>query len=212
MGEVLAGLGEKSVAVADRLPKNLLIAWEGKGVGMKDPHVWNDPELWAMCVEYIAEEIIERDPDNADYYEERAAKYVDQVRAMREYVIELFVDIPSDRKILVTSHDAFEYYAKAFGFENKSLLGKAAETEAGVKGVRDLAKFILDRGVKTIYPETTVNDKPIKALQEAVEGLGGTVEISEKELLSDALAAEPPGDTWIGMIEYNSRAIFEGLK
>lgn len=212
MGEVLAGLGNKAVAVGDRLPENRLVVWEGQSPGMKDPHVWNDPELWAMCVEFIAEEVIKRDPDNADYYEELAKNYADQVRAMKDYVVELFADVPPERKVLVTSHDAFEYYAIAFGFENKSLLGKAAQTEAGVKGVRELAKFILDRGVTTIYPETTVNDKPVKALQEAVEGLGGTVKISEKELLSDALDSKPPGDTWMGMIKYNSETIYAGLK
>lgn len=176
-----------------------------------DPHAWFSPKNAVAYVKSITAAIAKADPDHRDEYEQRAKLYIDQLRVLHHWSIEQFNAIPAERRVLVTSHDAFNYFCREYGFTAQTPAGWSTGDEIG-GGVTEerrsqTIKAIQDSGVKAIFVETSVNDKMIRTIaDEARVKIGG-------RLYSDSMG-EPgsAGETYIGMMRENVITIVEALK
>jgi manganese/zinc/iron transport system substrate-binding protein len=213
MSEILEGMGERglrTVAVAECVPEEELIESTGFS-GLHDPHVWFDVGLWSHTVECVAETLVELDPDHATGFRERARAYVDELRVLDGWVRERVEALAPDERVLVTAHDAFGYFGRAYGFEVRGLLGVSTASEAGTSDVQKLADFIVEREIPAIFVETSVPRRYVQALQEAVRAQGFAVEIGGS-LFSDSLGN--PGTaaaTYPGTVRENVEIIVTAL-
>ncbi|MEM9615438.1 MAG: zinc ABC transporter substrate-binding protein [Actinomycetota bacterium] len=210
MERVLEELADSKtvVAVGDRQPEADLIP---AGDGEFDPHIWNDPDLWQGVVEVIRDTLIADDPANADLYRENAAAYIDEIATTHDEMLALVEQVPEDKRLLITAHDAFGYYARSYGFEVAGLQGLSTESEASTADVRELTDLIVSRQIPAIFVESSVPSRNIEAVQSAVAAQDFSVEIGGS-LFSDALGEEGhPAETYIGMLRYNTETIVGAL-
>lgn len=198
------------VPVGDRLPPDQLLGWTGSG-GAYDPHIWNDPALWSMVVETIRDTLISADPDHAADYQANADRYLAEIDDTDAYVREQIDLIPSERRIMITAHDAFGYFARHYGLEVRGLQGISTESEASTADVQELANYIVEKQVPAIFVETSVSPRTIESVQAAVRAQGFEVQIGGS-LFSDALGeAGHEAETYTGMLRYNARTLAEAL-
>lgn len=177
-----------------------------------DPHVWFNIEYFKQFTKKVSSILIEKDAKNADYYKANETEYLDKLNALQKTITSKIETLPKDKRILVTAHDAFNYFGKNYGFEVVGLQGLSTATEAGVKDVQNLANFIIEKQLKAIFVESSVPKRTIEALQQAVNSKGHDVQIGGT-LYSDALgSAGTIEGTYIGMFEYNVNTIVNALK
>jgi manganese/zinc/iron transport system substrate-binding protein len=216
MGDVFADLGKKrrTLAVASAIDPKKLRQPEPGFEGAHDPHIWFDVKLWMKAVEAVRGALVELDPKNANAYNEQTARYLEKLQKLDDEIRQLVAAVPPSKRVIITAHDAFGYFGRAYGFEVKGLQGTSTATQAGTQNVQELAKLIGERKIPVIFGETSVPDEGIKAVLEAVSKQYPDVRsrLSEKRLYSDALG-EPGsgGDTYIGMARHNARVLAEGL-
>ncbi len=177
-----------------------------------DPHVWFDVSLWIKTVERIRRELKDFDPVHGDYYDQRAKKYIEELKTLHAYLAQKSQELPKEQRLLVTAHDAFRYFGRAYSFEVLGLQGISTEAEAGAGDVKKLANIIAQRKIKAIFVESSVPERNIRAVQEAVRAQGWDVKIGG-ELFSDALGHQgKPEGTYQGMVRHNINTIVEALK
>lgn len=177
-----------------------------------DPHIWFNIGYWKQITEYLTEQLSELDPDHADFFVENKEAYLKELDALEDDVRQTIATLPEDKRVLVTAHDAFNYFGEAYGFEVVGLQGLSTATEAGVKDVQNLAKLIIDKQVKAIFVETSVPERTIEALQQAVKAQGFDVQIGGT-LYSDALGSAGTDEgTYTGMLRHNVNTIVDALK
>jgi len=180
--------------------------------GVYDPHVWFHVALWARCAEYAAERLMALDPERADDYRRNAADYVAKLRALDEECRKRLAEIPKQRRVLVTAHDAFGYFGDAYEVEVHGLQGLSTIAEADLGGVNQIIDLLVARRVKAVFVESSVPIKNIRALVEGCAARGHNVAIGG-ELFSDAMGPEGTREgTYLGMIEHNLNTIVEALK
>lgn len=200
-----------TVAVTEYIPENLLTE-PAEFAGHYDPHVWFDVSLWKHVVTRIRDALIEIDPAHTDAYQENAAAYLQQLDELHQYVLDRIQEIPEERRILVTAHDAFGYFGLAYGMEVVGLQGISTDTEVGLRDVQELVQFIADRKIRAVFVESSVPRRSIEAVVQGAASRGHTVRIGG-ELFSDAMgAAGTPEGTYIGMVRHNAETISTGLK
>lgn len=205
------GRNSNTIALAEVLDKDGLIGSEYFASNY-DPHIWFNIEYWKQIANYLTEELGKLDPDNATFYEDNKAKYLKKLNTLEDEVRQTIATLPEEKRVLVTAHDAFNYFGKAYGFEVVGLQGLSTATEAGVQDVQKLAQLIIDKKVKSIFVETSVPKRTIEALQQAVKAKGYDVKIGGT-LYSDALGnAGTEEGTYIGMFRYNVNTIVKALK
>jgi len=182
-----------------------------------DPHTWFSPRNVAVYVNNITKAISDYDPDNATEYQARAKLYLQQLRILDAWVREQVNRIPPNRRILVTTHDAFNYFCREYKFNaNNDFLSIApvgwstgAEVGAGItpKRRRNVMESIKESGAPAIFVETTINPKQIREIaQETGVKIGG-------ELYSDSMGpAGSAGETYIGMFRENVLLIVNALQ
>jgi manganese/zinc/iron transport system substrate-binding protein len=213
MSEVLGRMAERGMqteAVAECVPKRELIESTDFS-GLHDPHVWFDVALWSQVAECVAETLTALDPDHEDGYEARAADAVQELQALDEWVREEVEALAPEQRVLVTAHDAFGYFGRAYGFEVYGLLGVSTASEAGTADVQELAEFIAERQIPAIFVETSVPPRYVQALQEAVRARGFAVEIGGS-LYSDSLGSPgTPEETYDGTVRANVETIVTAL-
>lgn len=201
---------QKTYAIGDAIPKARLIN-AGNDYALHDPHIWFDIENWKLAASYIADILIKNDDKNSAYYEKNMEAYLTELDALQEMVVEELSKIPESKRVLITAHDAFEYFGRAYGLQVKGLQGISTVSETGAADVRNLADFIFDRKIPAIFVESSVPVRKVRALQDAVNARGFEVKIGG-ELYSDALGT--PGTregTYIGMYEHNVKTIAGAL-
>ena len=212
--EVFEKMGSASktpIALADELDELTLIGSDYFASNY-DPHVWFDIDYFKQFAEKVTIVLSEKDPKNKMFYEENNVNYITQLEILQNKVKSVIETLPKDKRILVTAHDAFNYFGKAYGFEVVGLQGLSTATEAGVQDVQNISKFIIDRQIKAIFVESSVPKRTIEALQAAVKSKGHDVEIGGT-LYSDALGnANTIEGTYIGMFTYNVNTIVNALK
>jgi manganese/zinc/iron transport system substrate-binding protein len=212
MKDILEQLGQRKtvVPVAENIPEDRLLA-STNYADEHDPHVWFDVRLWKMTIEAIRDTLVGFDPENAAVYEANAAEYLAELDILDAYVSEQAGMLAAEKRILVTAHDAFSYFGRAYGFEVRGLQGISTEAEAGTGDVQDLADYIVENQIPAIFIESSVPVRNVEALQAAVAAKGWQVEIGG-ELFSDAMGdPETPEGTYIGMVTHNIDTLVSAL-
>ena len=181
-----------TVAVAEGVP-DLIHAEEGFE-GTHDPHIWFDVRLWMKAVENVRDTLAKVDPAHADLYRKNAAVYLEQLAALDKEVREKIAALPSERRVLITAHDAFGYFGRAYGFEVKGLQGVSTAGDTSTRDVQELADLIGRQKIKAVFAETSVPNQGMKAVMQTVKQKykGFEVRMAEDELYSDALARKGP--------------------
>ncbi|MEM6738956.1 MAG: metal ABC transporter substrate-binding protein [Pseudomonadota bacterium] len=208
MEDLLMGLGDKALATAELLPGTMLLPWEDD---LSDPHVWNSPDAWALIVGHVADHLSEIDPDNADTYLVNAKAYVQEIEAAHTEAEALLASIPEDNRILITGHDAFEYFGDTYGLEVRATDFVSTEAEMSPAELAELAEFIAENQIPTIFQDNQANPQAIVSLQEAVQALGWEVQISADELFADSLGADESVDEYLEVFLHNARAVAAAL-
>jgi manganese/zinc/iron transport system substrate-binding protein len=213
MGDVLNKMGKRgktvhAVAEEALAGHGYVVSDEG---GHHDPHVWMDVAAWARVAGQIADALAAKDPENAAFYQERAAAYRERLDALDAYARKTLASIPKERRVLVTAHDAFGYMARAYGLEVRGVQGISTESEAGLKEINSLVGFLVERGVPAVFVESSVPTKAVEALIEGARSRGHQVRIGG-ELFSDAMGkAGTYEGTYLGMIDHNVTTIARAL-
>jgi manganese/zinc/iron transport system substrate-binding protein len=180
--------------------------------GHYDPHIWLDVDLWAKTIPTVVRGLSEADPDGAEEYKKRGEAVQVELNELAAWSREMAASIPESSRILVTSHDAYNYFGRAYGFKVVGLQGVSTVSEAALADMASLTDFIQKTGVKAIFVESSVNPTAINRVSaDAGVKIGG-------ELFSDAMGQ--PGEmkdgfdtgTYEGMIRYNMKTIVDALK
>jgi manganese/zinc/iron transport system substrate-binding protein len=181
--------------------KNLLEPAEF--AGHYDPHVWMDVSAWSNCVDAVGAALGEFDPAHAAEYKANGQSYRRQLAELHEYGKRAIATIPEQRRVLVTSHDAFNYFGRAYGLDVQGVQGISTESEAGLQRINELVDLIVGKRVKAVFVETSVPRKNIEAIVGGARARGHEVVIGG-ELFSDAMGPEGTYEgTYIGMIDHN---------
>jgi manganese/zinc/iron transport system substrate-binding protein len=207
--------GTKTYAVTQNVPEEKLLQPE-KFAGHPDPHVWFDPEIWMNCIEVVRAGLTEADPAGKDEYARNAEALKVEYGAVTDWAKARLSELPEESRKLVTSHDAFNYFGRAFGIEVMAVQGISTATEAGLADRAAMVDYVKRNKVKAIFVESSVNPAIIQGIaREAGVKVGG-------ELFSDAMGESgqlegPEGEqydvgTWVGMMKHNLNVIVEGLK
>ena len=205
------GRHRKVVALTEAIPKDLLHASEDYP-GRYDPHVWMDPTLWRHVVIATRDTLIDSDPDGRSTFEANAQNYIARLDALNAKSDEKLKAVAQDARVLVTAHDAFGYFGRAYGFEVLGIQGISTESEASLNQVERLVKVLVERKIKAIFVESSVADRNVRALVEGAAARGHRVSIGG-ELYSDAMGAPgTPEGTYLGMLKHNVATIAAALR
>lgn len=205
------GNSKKTVALGEFLPTEELIGSEYFASNY-DPHVWFNIGYFKQFAQTVTAQLSEADPKHAADFKANEKEFLAKLEALEVSVKEKIATLPEEKRILVTAHDAFNYFGKAYGFNVVGLQGLSTATEAGVQDVQRLSQFIIDNKVKAIFVESSVPRRTIEALQAAVLSKNHEVVIGGS-LYSDALGnAGTVEGTYVGMFTYNVNTIVDALK
>lgn len=205
----------RAFAVTRDIPHSELRPAEVDGSNESDPHVWFDVRLWSKTVGVVRAELAALDPAGADAYARNAESYLKELEALDTEVREKLNTVPKEKRVLVTSHDAFEYFGRAYGFEVRGLQGVSTASETGTRDRQELAAFLGKNRVPAVFTETSVPPDGLKAVLDTVRAdwkhevrlVGG-----DDALYSDALGKPgEPGGTYPGMVRHNVTAIVGAL-
>ncbi|MEA1852805.1 zinc ABC transporter substrate-binding protein [Cytobacillus sp. OWB-43] len=213
MLEVLEKMGEKTtvVAVGDSLEESNLLA-DKDNQNAVDPHIWFDIDLWIEALTTAKDALIEVDPENKDDYEANAEAYFTELRELKAYAREQIHSIPEEKRVLVTAHDAFNYFGNAYDMEVMGLQGLSTDAEYGLGDVQHLVNTIADREINAVFVESSISERSINAVIEGAKEKGHTVSIGG-ELYSDAMGEEGTElGTYVGMYKHNVDTIVQSLK
>ncbi|MBM4428562.1 MAG: manganese transporter [Chloroflexi bacterium] len=214
LGEVLEKMNDfniTTVAVADEIDPAALLA-HPEYENSYDPHIWFDVTLWMQAVRRVQETLSETDPAHQSAYEANASAYLAQLEELHQYVLSQAETVPAEKRVIITAHDAFSYFGRAYGFEVRGLQGISTESQAGTADVQALAEFIVEQQIPAIFVESSVPQRNVEAVQAAVQSQGFDVQIGGS-LFSDAMGSEgTPEGTYIGMVRHNIDTIVTALK
>ncbi len=206
----VARKGKPVFAVTELIDESYLL--EPKEMaGHFDPHVWMDVRGWSKAVEAIAKSLSNVDPINKKFYEQRASDYLLELEKLDTYAKQAIASIPREGRVLITAHDAFNYFGRAYDIEVLGIQGISTESEAGLKDINHLVDLIVQRNIKAVFVETSVADKNVRALIEGAKTKGRDVIIGGS-LYSDAMGTPDTYEgTYIGMIDHNITTITRAL-
>lgn len=200
-----------TVAVSDALDKKDLIG-STLFASNYDPHIWFDVKNWEKITQFVADQLSVAQPENKEIFQENAKNYLAKLKVLEEEIIAEIATLPEDKRRLVTAHDAFNYFGRAYKFDVVGLQGLSTATEAGVQDVQKTASYIINHKVKSVFIESSVPRRTVEALQASVNSKNHQVKIGGT-LFSDALGNPgTPEGTYIGMFKYNVHTIVEALK
>jgi manganese/zinc/iron transport system substrate-binding protein len=213
MADVIAGLatrGKPVHAIAEAVLEG------GMGVGRdeaqpEDPHLWMDVRSWIGAVEVVARALAAYDPEHADEYTRNAEAYRGRLEELDAYVRKVIGTIPEGKRTLVTAHDAFGYFGRAYGIEVRGVQGLSTESEAGVRDLENLIALIVEQEIPAVFVETSVADRSVRALLEGARARGYELQLGGV-LFSDAMG--PAGTyegTYLGMLDHNATVISRSL-
>lgn len=218
MGELFERMekaGKKVVAVTSAIPEKSLLK-PAEFEGAFDPHVWGDARLWSLCVGPVVDALTAADPAGKADFAARGAAYQAKLAELHEWALERVKEVPEAGRVLITSHDAFNYLGRAYGYQVIGVQGISTVTEAGLADVSKVVEFVKQKGVKAIFVESSVPRATIERISaDSGAKIGG-------ELFSDAMGAPGTkvtvnGETYdegtlIGMLKHNINTTVEALK
>ncbi len=209
LGSALESLSQSKrvVPLAEGIESARLLA-DGDAI---DPHIWMDVALWRDVAKLITDELVRLDPQHAEQYRSRSADYIKQLDELHAYATQAIASIPTEKRLLVTSHDAFNYLGRAYNLEVLAVQGISTESEAALSHVNDLVRTLVDRKVPSVFIESSVSPKGIRALIDGASSRGVTISIGG-ELFSDATGPLNSYEgSYIGMIDHNITLITRAL-
>lgn len=213
MAELLGELAQAqpTLAVTDGIPRERLLAPAPGANEEYDPHVWFDVTLWEEVSRTVAGALTDRDTARAGVYAANLDAYLAELAELDAYVAERMASIPPERRLLVTSHDAFEYFGRRYGLQVEGIQGISTAAEATTADVERVAALIAERGVPAVFVESSVPRQTIDALIASAAQRGAAVTVGG-ELFTDA-AGSPgtPEGTYAGMLRANADLIAAGL-
>ncbi|MXQ06345.1 zinc ABC transporter solute-binding protein [Alphaproteobacteria bacterium GH1-50] len=212
MEDFMADLAGRTrvVPVAEAMPSDLRIAHDDYA-DRKDPHIWMDPALWRYAIEATRDAMVAAAPEHAEAFKANTAEYLTEVSTLADYATGVLSSVPESARVLITAHDAFNYFGRAYGYEVVGIQGISTESEAGLARMGELVDMLVERRIGAVFVESSVSDRSVKALIEGAAARGHEVRIGG-ELFSDAMGA--PGTyegTYIGMIDHNATLIASAL-
>ncbi|MGV3772971.1 MAG: metal ABC transporter solute-binding protein, Zn/Mn family [Verrucomicrobiales bacterium] len=221
-GLLLEGKMEDLFTQMAKRKKKVYAVTEGLGVskllkpatyqGHPDPHVWFDVELWAQCIDTVVKGLSEAAPSGAKTFKQNGEAYRQKLNALHQWAVKKASELPKEKRILITSHDAFSYFGRAYGFQVVGLQGISTVTEAGLADMTSMVDFIKKTGVKAVFVESSVSPAALQRIStDAGVKIGG-------ELFSDAMGT--PGQmedgydvgTYLGMIRHNLNTVVQALQ
>ena len=213
MGDVFVKIGREGTAVwavSENISHESLLSLDT--AGHFDPHIWWNAELWMDAAKVVATGLSEYDPENSQAYEANLEEFLTQLQDLNEYSLETMNSIPQEQRVLVTAHDAFQYFGHAYGLEEMAIQGWSTDSEAGIREIQNLADEITERKIKAVFVETSISPATIEALEAAVQDKGHNVVIGG-ELFSDAIGEKGTHEgTYIGAFKHNVDTIVRALK
>lgn len=214
MGDLFVRLSRKNpfvIPVTEEIPEGKLLeppAFQGH----YDPHVWFDVSLWSLAAQKVQKTLGEFDPKGKTVYQTNGENLQKKMKDLHQWSLKKAAELPKEKRILVTSHDAYNYFGGAYDFEVVGLQGISTVTQAGLADITGMVDYIIKNRVKAIFIETSVSPKAIQRVQGDAHARGWNVEIGG-ELFSDAMGKEgTPEGTYPGMIRRNLTTIVEHLK
>lgn len=204
MADVLAKISRSKpvFAVTEAINKETLFQ-PPEFEGHYDPHVWNDVSAWAECVTVVEQELAKFDPKHAEDYAANASAYRAEFTKLHDYGVKVLASVPEQSRVLVTSHDAFNYFGRAYALDVLGVQGLSTESEAGIQRINDLVDLLVEKNVKAVFIESSVSRKNIDALVEGAKSRGHDVVVGG-ELFSDAMGPNGTYEgTYLGMLDHN---------
>lgn len=211
MADIFVRMARKkpTFAVTEYIPEGRVL---DNHDGAFDPHLWFDVSLWRDSAGVVADALKAFDPKHAADYQKRADAYQAELTKLHEYAQVQIKTIPQSQRVMVTAHDAFRYFGRAYDIDVKAIQGISTESEAGVKKINELVDFLVENKIKAVFVESSVSDKNMKALLEGCASRGHKVVIGG-ELFSDAMGKDgTPEGTYVGMVRHNVDTIVKALK
>lgn len=210
LAEILDQIPNKAVPVSRVLSDTELMP-SGDEESAIDPHIWFDVSLWAKVVRGIGDDLSAFDPQNASSYQQRAADYAAQLEQLHLEVDSLMSTIPAEHRILITAHDAFGYFGRAYDMEVRGLQGISTVSEYGIRDVSSLVQFVTDRRIPAVFIESGIPPRSIESVIAGARQRGHRL-IEGGMLYGDSLGgADEPGSTYIGMMRHNVSTIVQAL-
>jgi manganese/zinc/iron transport system substrate-binding protein len=207
--QVREGLDKPTIPVSENIPEERILTEVQFNV--PDPHVWMDVQLWKLAAEAIRDGLSAYLPEQSAYFAQNAETYFAEMEELDTYVRQQIQRIPEERRVLVTAHDAFQYYSHAYDIEVHAPQGITTEAEVGVQDIRSTIDLLVTRGIPTIFVESSVSPDVVEAIVEGARARGLEISIGGS-LYSDAMGeAGTPEGTYLGMIRANTDTIVAGL-
>jgi len=202
--------GFQTFAISNGIPKENLVSSVNFS-GNYDPHIWFSVENWKFSAQYISKKLSELKPDSKSYFDQNLKNYLTELNSLENQLKTKAETLPKEKRILITAHDAFEYFGREYDFEVVGLQGISTASEAGTKDLLELANIIVNKKVPAVFIESSVPQRTVLALQKAVESKGKKVKLGGT-LYSDALGnPNSPQGTYIGMYQSNMETIVKAL-
>lgn len=198
------------VEVAAGLDKSLLRGHDDYD-DKYDPHVWMNPDIWAVIVGQVQSALTETQPESAAIFAANAEMHLEEITRLSGYAKSSLASVPEQSRVLLTAHDAFGYFGEAYGFEVLGIQGISTESEAGLNRISELVDLLVSRDIRAVFVETSVSDRSMRAVIEGAAAKGHKVSIGG-ELFSDAMGEDGTYEgTYIGMIDHNATVITNAL-
>jgi manganese/zinc/iron transport system substrate-binding protein len=211
MTDLLESMADRklSVAVATAIPEDKILHDENNA---HDPHLWFDVALWSQAADAVRDALCQHDPTHADEFRANTQRLQQRLAKLHEETEHAIDAIPKGHRVMVTAHDAFRYFGRAYKIDVRGIQGISTDSEAGLNKINELVNFLVERKIKAVFVETSVSDENVRALLEGCQVKGHTVVIGGS-LFSDAMGAEgTPEGTYEGMIRHNVEIIVKALK
>lgn len=206
----LSQAGKATIALAEHIDQSYLISPKGFS-GHVDPHIWMDPVSWNRVVDEIRIKLKEIYPSKREIFDKNANELQLKIRNLDEYARNVISTIPRDSMLLVTGHDAFNYFANRYGFEVLSVQGLNTESETSIKGIERIVDILVNRKIRAVFVESTISPRNIEAIIEGSAARGHMVRIGGK-LFSDAMGKRGTYEgTYLGMLDHNITTIVLAL-
>lgn len=213
MGDIFVKIGREGTAVwavSENISHESLLSLDT--AGHFDPHIWWDAKLWMEAAKVVATGLSEYDPENSKTYETNLKEYLTHLEELHNDSLEKMNSIPQEQRVLVTAHDAFQYFGHAYGLEEMAIQGWSTDSEAGIREIQNLSEEISDRKIKAVFVETSISPATIEALTASVQDKGHDVVIGG-ELYSDAIGEKGTSEgTYVGAFTHNVEIIVNALK
>lgn len=205
-----ASSGKPVFAVTELVDETTLLEPEGFN-GHYDPHLWMDPRAWGGTVAVVRDRLIGFDPDGESNFRANAKAYEKAIMELDAYGESVLATVPERGRVLVTAHDAFNYFGRRYGFEVVGIQGISTESEAGVRDIERLVDLLVERNIGAVFIESTVSSRNIGALIAGAKARGHDVKIGG-ELFSDAMGESGTYEgTYIGMLDHNITTVVRAL-